>query len=358
MERTNNSASRPSLLLPAHPRVLLVRFSSIGDVLLTTPVIRAVRRRWPGAALSFLTREKFAPVLEGNPHLDELIILRDGAGYRDLLELGNTLNRKPWHLVADLHTSLRSRKICGMVRSGHKVAYKKFRFLRGLLIHARLDLYGPSPPSVPERYAACLAPFGVELDNGPCELALDERDRLGVLERINGRFGPGGEILAVAPGAAWPVKRWPAGFFAAVAGRLAAERDLGVVLLGGKGDRRECDAVENLLDPGRCLNLCGEPGLRQSAAAVERSALLLTNDTGLMHIATAVGTPVAAVFGPTTRHFGYFPYRAKAVVVENVGLWCRPCTHNGRGRCPLGHFRCMRDIGPERVYRAALELLG
>ncbi|MEA1997292.1 MAG: glycosyltransferase family 9 protein, partial [Gemmatimonadota bacterium] len=147
--------------------------------------------------------------------------------------------------------------------------------------------------------------------------------------------------------------------FATAAGVLAGRLGLKVLVLGSARDNEECGAVARMLGEKSCLNLAGKLDIRASAAAVERSCCLITNDTGLMHIATATGTPVAAVFGPTTRHLGYFPYRAdkKSVVIEEK-LYCRPCTHNGRKRCPLRHFRCMLDIEPERVSEAVIGLLG
>ncbi|MBN2288140.1 MAG: glycosyltransferase family 9 protein [Candidatus Glassbacteria bacterium] len=349
---------KESLPLPTEPSILLVRFSSIGDVLLTTPVIRAVRRRWPGSRVSFLVKDTFAPLLEGNPYLDEIIPFSSGGGVRELMSLSDSLKRKRLFLLADLHDSLRSRLLRTLVPAVETVVYSKQLWKRSLLIYGRLDLFGERILSVPERYAKPLAGLGVELDSAPCELYPGERERDLALEKIRGCWPAGNRLLAVAPGSAWPTKRWPPASFAAAAAGLAQSYGLKVLLLGSGDDSGACRAVEDALDRRvERLNLAGALPLAASAAAVAQSSLLLTNDTGLMHVATAVGTPVVAVFGCTTRHLGYFPYRSEAARVVEAELWCRPCTHNGRRRCPLGHFRCMKSIGPERVAEAGAELL-
>jgi heptosyltransferase-2 len=165
-------------------------------------------------------------------------------------------------------------------------------------------------------------------------------------------------LLAVAPGAAWLTKRWPPAGFAAAASELASRYNMKVILLGSSEDSAACGAVERALDDRvKRVNLAGKLPLMTTAAAVAESGLLLTNDTGLMHMAAAVETPVVSVFGCTTRHLGYFPYRAPKARVVETGLYCRPCTHNGRRCCPLGHFRCMKDISPEKVVEAGEGLL-
>ena len=331
------------------PAILVVRFSSIGDVLLATPVLRALKRRWPGARVTFLTREHCAPLLEGNPHVEEVVSVAQGAGIEAVREACRALQQRKWHLLVDLHGSLRSRLVSRLVRADCKVRYGNLRFCRALLIYTRLDFYGKRVSSVAERYAACLRDFGVELDEKGCELFLGAGDRQEADSLIRAAWPDSPDYLAVAPGSAWPVKRWPAERFAEAAGKVAERRGWKVVLLGGPADREVCAEVAGGLDPGLCLDLAGSLSLRGSAATVAGAKLLLTNDTGLMHVAAAVGTPVTAIFGPTVRQFGYFPYKADNARVVEIDLWCRPCTHNGRKSCPLGHFRCMREVGVERV---------
>ena len=357
MKQINKDKKKDLLEDNSNPAILVVRFSSMGDILLTTPLLRALKARWPNSRVSFLTKEEFAPLLYGNPNVDELVLFPKGSGFSGLLKLARSLSRRHWDLLADLHGSLRSRLVRLLVPASLKYVYSKSLFKRILLIYCRFDLYGSGPPTLTERYADGLRRFGVELDSGPAELFLGEGEKAVVQKEISGRWpGETPPVLAVAPGAAWSTKRWPAERFAEAARKLASRYGLKAIILGSRKDSGPCGVVRASLGEKNCLDLSGRLSLLESAAAVTSSRLLLTNDTGLMHVATAVGTPVVAVFGPTTIHLGYFPYRAVSRVVETK-LYCRPCTHNGRRRCPLGHFRCMRDIPVERVVEAAEGLL-
>ncbi|MEA2063035.1 MAG: glycosyltransferase family 9 protein, partial [Gemmatimonadota bacterium] len=334
----------------------------IGDVILATPVVRSIRRHWPEARISFLTRESFSPLLANNPHLDEVAALPDTAGPGGLIQLVKNLRHSNWDLLIDLHNNLRSRVIRSLVPADKTIVYTRQALKRSLLIYGRMDFFGKGIAAVPERYARPLAGMGVELDEQPCELYPSERDRSQAMEQLRAGGPAGNRFLAIAPGSAWPTKRWPPALFAAAARELSHRYGFRIVLLGSAGDLEACRAVEDELGgPGNCLILAGRLGLMNSVAVVEQSSLMITNDTGLMHAATAVGTPVVAIFGCTTKHLGYFPYRAEdrsRVVEVDKGLWCRPCTKNGRKRCPLGHWRCMRDIGPGRVVEAAGEIFG
>lgn len=344
-------SKKPVELGSDSPAILVVRFSSIGDVLLTTPVLRAIKARWPKSHLAFLTRDRFAPVIDGNPHVDQLITLGGSADSAAIRELCANELARPWDLLADLHGSIRSRLVWRNVAASHKVRYSNLRLNRWLLIWCRVDFYGPEPPSVPEKYAVPLAQFGVKLDDQPCHIYLRDSDRAEAARLILDKWPEPTHYLAVAPGAAWPNKRWPAENFAEAAKRICAREKLNVVLLGGPGDEQACGQVAAGLGSLQYLNLCDKLSLRGSAAAIEHADHVLTNDTGLMHMATAVGTPLTAVFGPTVKQFGYFPYKATNARVLETDIWCRPCTHNGRKRCPLGHFKCMKGVGVEGVVK-------
>ena len=158
-------------------------------------------------------------------------------------------------------------------------------------------------------------------------------------------------LLAIAPGARWPTKRWPAERFAAVAQELARERGAVVVILGGPDEAHLASALcDNLEVPA--INVAGSLSLMHSAALLSRCRLLISNDSGLMHMATAVRVPVVAIFGPTVQEFGFYPFQARAEVVSEP-LSCRPCSTKGSLRCPRGHHACMQDISTARVLAAA-----
>ena len=168
--------------------ILLVRFSSIGDVLLTTSVIRAVRRTWPDARISFLVKERFAPLLRDNPHLDEIITISDSGGLSELKSLAGSLKQRNWTLLADLHNSLRSRFLRSVVPADDSIVYTKQSVKRSLLIYCRMDFYGQQILSLPERYVQPFGRFGVRLDEEACELYPGERDRVPAQEKIRARW--------------------------------------------------------------------------------------------------------------------------------------------------------------------------
>jgi heptosyltransferase-2 len=278
--------------------------------------------------------------------------------------------RRPFWLV-DIQSTPRSAAFGSLLRPDRTFRWRKDYLRRFLLVHAKVDRYSRPISSVAERYFAAVAPLELRPDGGGLDLILTEAERAqadrllaavaeGRQEAADAGIGDeSGGWLAVAPGARWATKRWPPESFAAAARAIAAERSWKVVLLGSAEDATAAGALGALLRAAgiHALDLSGRLELRESAAVLARSALLLTNDSGLMHAAAALGVPSVAVFGSTVSQLGFVPYRARARVVEVDGLPCRPCTSFGRPACPLGHFKCMRELEPESVVRAARELL-
>jgi heptosyltransferase-2 len=327
------------------PSVLAVRFSSIGDVLLTTPLLRAIRRRHPAARISLLTKPAYAPLVSDNPHVDRIITLEPG---RTLRDLAAELRTERFSHLLDLHDSLRSRMLRTLV-PGPWRSYPKHRVARALLIHAKRDHY-PERRPVPERYFAAARDLDVRPDGAPPELFLGaaaehEADAWLAAARL-GRERP---LLAAAPGAAHPTKRWPEQHWRALLARVV-ESGLDVVLVGGSEDAEAAAALAGH-ESGRIRSAAGAFGLQGTGGVLRRARALVSGDTGVMHMATAVGTPVVALYGPTVEAFGFFPYAARAEVLE-LPLACRPCSSKGGARCPLGHHRCMVDLTPESVYAA------
>ncbi len=322
-------------------RVLIVRFSSIGDIVLTTPVIRAIRTRHPDAHIAMVVREDLADLVRHNPRLNQVITWRQGTS---LAPLAAQLRQSDWTHRLDLHGSLRSRRLRLMV-GGEWSGYPKHRLRRTALIATRRRWGGSLGPVV-ERYAQAAAALDITLDDRPAELFVSAEAE-DVARRFLADHGLGRQrrLVALVPGAAHFTKRWPVEHWTDLAARLGRKDDL--VILGGPAERETAAAVAAAGGPA-AVSAAGEFSLLQSAALLKQSAVAVAGDTGLMHMATALGTPVIAMYGPGVEEFGFFPWQARARVMQ-LDLDCRPCSAHGGPRCPLGHHRCLRDITPAEL---------
>jgi heptosyltransferase-2 len=330
------------------PRILLVRFSSLGDVLLTTPLVRSLRARHPAATITVLTKQVWAPLLSANPHLDQVVTLAPG---QSLVPLARALRRASFSDRLDLHASVRTR-VLRLLVPGAWHGYNTRRRERRALITLKQDHYRDHLP-VAERYFEAARHLDVKPDGQPAELFISPAAEARAEEWLT-RSGldPMLPLVAFAPGAAHATKRWPLRHWRILAEQLT-ERGYGVVVVGGNADKMAGSEIVTSA-PGAVASAAGELDLQAAGALIRRTRAMVAGDTGPMHLATAVGKPVVALFGPTVEAFGFFPYRSPAKVLE-VDLACRPCSSKGGPRCPLGHHRCLEEILPGTVLTAALE---
>jgi heptosyltransferase-2 len=328
----------------APPRILLVRFSSLGDVLLTTPLIRALRARHPAATLTALTKQEWAPLLSANPHLDEVITVARG---QSLVPLARAIRAAGFTHRLDLHASVRCRMLRLLV-PGTWHGFDARRREREALIRRREQRYRDHVP-VAERYFEAATALDVQPDGKPAELFVSPAAEARAEEWLS-RQGLSGELVACAPGAAHATKRWPEPHWRQFLAALTARGRVPIVIGGGAERDLGLQLVQQV--EGRAASAAGELDLQATGALVRRARVLVSGDTGAMHMATAVGTPVVALFGPTVEAFGFFPYRATASVVQRE-MPCRPCSSKGSPRCPLGHHRCLTEIHPDQVLEQA-----
>lgn len=330
------------------PSVLAVRFGAMGDLILATPLFRAIRRRHPDATLTVVTKSRWTSLLDANPHVTEVIGWDEEMSLRTLaarLRPGRHTHR------LDLHGNLRSRALRLLV-GGRWRGYPKRRLARWWLIRARQDRFRDRR-HVAERYFDAARSLQVAPDGGPPEVFLTQP----ALRAADAVLRSGGHdetntLLAFAPGAAHATKRWPIAHWQDLARRLANE-EVDLVVVGGPEDRPLGEAIRASLP--RAINAAGSATPLETAALLKRARAAVSGDTGLMHLATAVGTPVAALFGPTVEAFGFTPYASRADILQ-LDLACRPCTAHGGPRCPLGHHRCLVDLTPEAVAAALRKL--
>ena len=327
-------------------QILIIRLGAIGDIVLATAVLEALRRIYPGAALDFICKERFTGLFSGDPRLRRVIGFDERAAHRGLrgtLLFCHQLRHERYDCVVDLQGSVRSQMIARGVHAKLRLAWPKDTLRRRLLLHGIGK--GRRCSSVADRYCKTLERMGAGVAYARPKL-YPQRDPSVAL--------PARPFIAIAPGAHWPTKRWPPEHFAGLIRKIGTGK-WDIVLVGDSGDAPIASAIARDV-PFAVRDLCGALTLPQLVWTLSRAALLVCNDTGAMHIAEACGVPVIALFGPTVRQFGFAPWRKESVVIER-DLPCRPCSLHGTARCPKGHHRCLREITPEDVHRAIRPLL-
>jgi len=336
-------------------KILIIRFSSIGDIILTTPLIRALRHAYPRAVIDFAVKEQYFELLKTNPYIDNVLLFTARSGFRGLRAFKRSVQRGKYSLLIDVHTSIRSMYLRIGSGAARTLVYRKNRFRRFILVRFGINLFR-DPEPVYRRYFRAVAPLGIAPDNGGTELHVPRDAHARALAELKAcGLQPDKMLVTLCPGAGYSTKRWHPEGFAAVSDHCAKKYGAQIVLLGSEQDRRVCETVRKAMF-ARAAVLCGMLSLLESAGVLRMSALAITNDTGLMHIAQTQRRPVVAIFGPTVREFGFYPFPEKSFVIEK-DLPCRPCSPNGSDRCPRKHFRCMKDIAAGEVIRAAEQLL-
>lgn len=325
-----------------HPRILILRLSSIGDILLTTAFIRQVRSAFPAAQIDFVIKEQFSELLEYNPHIDNIYKVRKEDGLKDLLYLRGKIFSNPYNFVFDLHNNFRTR----ILTLGHsKSTITKNLIKRWLLVGLKINLFRVVK-TIPEKYLGVATKAGIADDGLGLEAYWAEHDENRVAAFLKeGNYK--NEFVALAPGAMHYTKRWPAEYFTELIQKILTGSKQHVLLLGSA---HEAPLLDQLVSSDRVINVAGNFSIIESAILLSKAKGLVSNDSGLMHLATAVRTPVVAIFGSTVEELGFFPYRGKSAIVENKNLNCRPCSHVGKKACPKKHFKCMQEILPDTVY--------
>lgn len=314
-------------------RILVIRFSSIGDIVLTSPVVRVLHEQL-GAEVHFLTKPAFRELVAFNPHIHRVHLLPERFG-----DLTRNLRVARFDAVVDLHHNLRTWRLRAALRHPRWYRFQKLNWEKWLLVRLKLDRL-PNVHIV-DRYLAAAAPLGVQNDGRGLEFFVDSAVQIThpVLQN---------PFLAVAMGAAHATKQIPVDQLE----QALAPLNLPIVLLGGPNDRKRAVELVRRLNGKEVVDFCGRLSLSESAYVLQRARHLLSPDTGLMHLAAALRIPISSIWGNTVPEFGMYPYRPDdpgAFSIHQVGeLSCRPCSKIGFAECPRGHFRCMRDQEPEK----------
>jgi ADP-heptose:LPS heptosyltransferase len=315
-------------------KILVLRFSSIGDIVLTTPVVRQLKTQLPGAQVHFATKPAYAGLFEASPYVDRLHLLSGS-----LNELVSELRAERFDFIVDLHNNLRTRLIRLQLPGVPGRAFDKLNWQKYLLVHFKLDRLPPL--HIVDRYRAAAAPLGITDDGGGLDYFIPPAQEVDVAAALPPGFRPG-HYVAVAIGAQHATKRLPPEKLIELVHRLAPRP---VVLLGGPEDESAGHVVELAFraSPTPLFNGCGRFSLHQSASLLRQAQFVVSPDTGLMHIASAFKKQIFSVWGNTVPQFGMYPYRTPFEALEVLGLPCRPCSKIGFAQCPQGHFKCMKE---------------
>jgi heptosyltransferase-2 len=330
---------------------LVVQTSFLGDVVLTTPLIAALAQRGP---VDVVATQAGAQILANNPMIRQIVVYqkRDSdRGLAGFVRLSRRLRSERYQIAYLAQGSFRSAALTLTAGIRHRVG---FDTSDGKALYTERVRYRPDLHHA-ERlwslaYSDCADP--PSRDQITPRLFPGDDDKRTVTTLLQeGRIGE--HFVALAPGSAWGTKRWP--FYPELGVKVAQQ--FPVVVVGGRDDESAGNMIVSQLPPGRGLNLAGRLSLLGSAELIGRAAALVGNDSAPQHFASAMGTPTVTIFGPTTSAFGFGPLAPRSEPMGTADLACRPCHRHGPRQCPLGHWRCMRELSSEQVYEVLIRIL-
>jgi ADP-heptose:LPS heptosyltransferase len=314
-------------------KILVIRFSSMGDIIYTTPVVRCLKKQIPGAEVHFITKPAFKYIYDNNPYVDKLLLLKPS-----LLETIKEIQAEGYDHIVDLHNNLRTAII--KLRTGIKSStYKKQTIRKWLSLKFNLKLV--PPVHLVDRYLKAAAVLGVVNDDQPIDYYIKADHQLANLLPATHQAN----YVAFVIGATHFTKRMPNEKIISLCHKIEQP----IVLLGG-GDVKANGEIVRQSVGANVYNACGLTSLDESVFLVSRASKLIGFDTGLTHIAEAFNVPIVSVWGGTVPDLlGVQPYKVKDALVAGMDLPCRPCSKFGLPACPLGHFKCMHDIPDELI---------
>lgn len=329
-------------------KTLILRLSSIGDIILTTPFIRVFHKAFPDTQLDFVLKKEYADLLRFHPHIHTLFELDGEGGNDELIRWKNFFAQQNYDYIFDLHNNFRTK----FMRTGLKApvyVINKRTLQRWLLVKFKWNLFHEII-SVPDRYIETASSIGILPDGDGPDIYIPEKILHDVHVKIQNEFGRFSKpLIALCPGSKHFTKRWPIEYYSALAKRIINELNCGIIILGGLVDEQLAEVIIRS-SGGNIFNGCNRYSILETAAAFDSCSLVVTNDSGLMHIASARKKSIISIFGSTVREFGFTPYNTDAIIFENKNISCRPCSHIGRDSCPKEHFRCMKEILPDAVF--------
>lgn len=317
-------------------KFLIIRFSSIGDIVLTTPIIRCLKKQVENAEIHYLTKKAYSSILKGNPYIDKIHEFD-----KDLNKTISELKKENFHYVIDLHHNLRS-SIVKIRLNLISFSFPKINFQKWLLVNFKINILPKI--HIVERYFSTLKLFDVKNDNEGLDYFIPPEEEVN-LNRLHFQS----DYIAFAIGGKHNTKKLPAEKIISICTKI----NIPVILLGGEEDEKEGEHIQKS-NPEKIYNACGRYTINQSASILKNSLLVITHDTGMMHIAAALKKKIISIWGNTIPEFGMYPYLPgkDSKIIEVKELSCRPCSKLGYKTCPKKHFRCMIGINEDELIKA------
>ncbi len=319
-------------------KVLIVRFSSIGDIVLTTPVVRTMKQQLEKVEIHYLTKKSFQVILKNNPNIDKLITIE-----KEIDEVIGDLKKEKYDLIIDLHKNLRTKRLKLKLRVPSH-SFDKLNWEKWKLVKFKIN----SMPKVHivDRYFGAVESLGIKNDGKPCDYFIPEEDEIDVEKEFGFT-----DFQTIAIGAQFKTKRMPKELLVKIITKINDP----IILLGGEMDAIFALEIMDALPEKNIKSACGGFNLNQSASIVKQSNRLITNDTGMMHIASCFGVQISSVWGNTVPDLGMYPYypnkKDKFSIHEVKGLNCRPCSKIGFQECPKKHFDCMMKQNVDEIVK-------
>jgi ADP-heptose:LPS heptosyltransferase len=329
-------------------KFLIIRFSSIGDIILTTPVIRCLRKQLPDAEIHFLTKQSYKTIVASNPYIDKIHTLGDS--FELML---HELKTEEYDYIIDLHHNLRTLRIKKFLKRVKAFSFNKLNVEK--FIYTNFKINTLPKKHIVDRNLETIASLGIINDGLGLDYFIPEEDKIKIKD-LPAAHSLG--YIAIVIGAALATKKLPLHKLK----ELCAAIKHPLILLGDKDDYIDGKIIA-APDEIKIYNACGKFNLNESADILRGAKLVITHDTGLMHIAAALQKPIISVWGNTVPAFGMYPYYGKSStqhydVIEINKLWCRPCSKIGYDKCPKGHFKCMELIAVNEIVNLVNHHLG
>lgn len=322
-------------------KILILRFSSIGDIILTTPIVRCLKIQLPNAEIHYLTKSAFSSLLTNNLYIDKVYSYD-----KNLNEIIHILRNEKFDYIIDLHNNIRT-AIVKFRLLKPSFTFDKLNFKKWLIVNLKINLLPAI--HVVDRYFKTVEELNVSNDNQGIDFFISEDEQVNInLLPVNFHHG----FYTLVIGGKHITKQLPNKMLI----DICKKTKIPIVLLGGKEDRERAENIRKSAENYNVFNACGIFSIQQSASIIEQSLKVITPDTGLMHIASAFKKEIISVWGNTIPEFGMYPYlpekeKYKSEILQVIGLKCRPCSKIGFKKCPKKHFNCMNKIDTNQLLK-------